>query len=1151
MFKSFTAILILGGVLGMACPAFGQTGDPCKDGIQTSALQTTNIGYNKAELVCNVTADGYYFRIRESGTATWQEYATLDGGPGASININTLDQGTPYEWQVLVGIGDLTPGGKNCLSPYSALKTFTTYTCNPPIGSNIKVDVPTTTAQPIKFSYLTNAKDFEFRYKTSTQSNYTITGWLETPEYLLASWTYATTYQVSFRIKCELSGSSGWSDWSDDQVFSTPVSPDCDTPPASQLFSQVTSYTSVLLTTSVASVDYTFSYGIKGSGSFKSIPNFSNNTLYLESLEPGTDYDWLVITRCTPAQYVWSEIATFSIPACTGFSASELAVTNRAEESLTAVINSVTTGEAYQWRIRQPGITTWEELPATTATTQVFNGLKAGKTYELACRVYCDASNAIFSDWSDPITTMTLAGCPMPTIQDFEVVEEGYTKALVRSRIQADAYMFQYARSSFPGGYIPTDELSDPSIELVRLAMDDEYLLQMRVKCGNQWSPWSRDLKFHTKACGELFPSNLSATAPASGTLQFSVNQNGNYNSFEWKYSQPVVQPTESLVETRKPMVTVTGLITGSAYFWSVRASCPEQLDEIPWTDWVSGPSTVTLCDPARPSDLYAEMVTQTSARLNCSLPLTSVFEYQYRQAGSNNWLDAPSSPVTFTDISGLDPGTEYEFRCYFDCIDSQSDWSGIQTFHTLKPEDPCNPPSVQQLRADPVSTNMARVSCLIQADAYTFRYKRLTYPTWNTQATISTPSDLLTNLLEDEEYEVQCQLTCGNTNSAWSLSYYFRTEAGPCAEPLLSDLQVLNLSDSAVQVKCHFNAEGYQYRIRRKDDFIWQYFPGDEEGIGQTSGLHANTEYHIQCRVSCAGGFSAWSPELKFRTLESYQAPGGEEPPVLVDPCSTPDTSQMQLVRIGPDYATIHTTYFSEKGFQFRFRRMEDNTWNVRPAIKSPDMTATPLSPGTTYYVSMRAGCMQGISDWSEALSFTTTTACSVPTPDDLEVIAEGTNAKITCTLEGVAEYQYRFRLQNDSSWMRMNAQTTATIELKNLPSDTSIVFQVRISCGETISDWSESVTFITGSTTALSRFENETWQVYPNPVHGSIRIDLPGILGPVQLSWYRIDGSLIQQEFVAGGQHHTLRTPSSPGIYLFHLLTPTHQGVKRIVVH
>ncbi|MCB9270565.1 MAG: hypothetical protein H6561_13525 [Lewinellaceae bacterium] len=57
MFKSFTAILILGGVLGMACPAFGQTGDPCKDGIQTSALQTTNIGYNKAELVCNVTAD--------------------------------------------------------------------------------------------------------------------------------------------------------------------------------------------------------------------------------------------------------------------------------------------------------------------------------------------------------------------------------------------------------------------------------------------------------------------------------------------------------------------------------------------------------------------------------------------------------------------------------------------------------------------------------------------------------------------------------------------------------------------------------------------------------------------------------------------------------------------------------------------------------------------------------------------------------------------------------------------------------------------------------------------------------------------------------------------------------------------------------------
>ncbi|MCB9270567.1 MAG: hypothetical protein H6561_13535 [Lewinellaceae bacterium] len=87
-------------------------------------------------------------------------------------------------------------------------------------------------------------------------------------------------------------------------------------------------------------------------------------------------------------------------------------------------------------------------------------------------------------------------------------------------------------------GYIPTDELSDPSIELVRLAMDDEYLLQMRVKCGNQWSPWSRDLKFHTKACGELFPSNLSATAPASGTLQFQSTRMETTTALEWKYSQ-------------------------------------------------------------------------------------------------------------------------------------------------------------------------------------------------------------------------------------------------------------------------------------------------------------------------------------------------------------------------------------------------------------------------------------------------------------------------------------------------------------------------------------------------------------------------------------------------------------------------------------
>ncbi|MCB9270569.1 MAG: hypothetical protein H6561_13545 [Lewinellaceae bacterium] len=139
-----------------------------------------------------------------------------------------------------------------------------------------------------------------------------------------------------------------------------------------------------------------------------------------------------------------------------------------------------------------------------------------------------------------------------------------------------------------------------------------------------------------------------------------------------------------------------------------------------------------------------------------------------------------------------------------------------------------------------------------VQADAYTFRYKRLTNPTWNTQATISTPSDLLTNLLEDEEYEVQCQLTCGNTNSAWSLSYYFRTEAGPCAEPLLSDLQVLNSGDSAVRV----NATSMR-KVTNTASAVQTILSGNtfremRKALALTSGLHANTEYHPMPRVLC-----------------------------------------------------------------------------------------------------------------------------------------------------------------------------------------------------------------------------------------------------------------------------------------------------------
>lgn len=1128
---------------------FGQ--DPCKDVPASSALSTTNIGYYSAQFNIAAVADGYYARYKKSGSNSWTNIYSLDGGSSLSFGLNTLEMGTQYEWQVALAFGDLQPGGVNCLSPYSALQSFTTLSCITPDGNDIQIGLQDVSS-PLLFAYTAQGDGYEFRYKASNAANYTYTSYLETPFYAFNGWVGSTTYQVSFRIRCSQDGDKVWSDWSNDKFFTTPLVATCTTPTPAQMVTDRIDYTSAILSINASADRYNFRYRPKGGALIES--GFQDGkSLVLSGLDADKAYDWQVQLLCAQTVSDWSDAVTFRTLACPQPDFHHLDVINRAEEALTVLISSIQTAETYQWRYREKGTNAWTEAPVTTSTQWTISPLKSGAVYEIQCRLGCSEKYQVYSDWSSSIEGETISsGCPTPKLQDFEVVTSSYTKALVQSRIQADAYMFQYTRAAFPGSYTPTDAMAEPSIELVRLASDEEYLLQMRVKCNNIWSDWSADLQFRTAACPDLFPGALQAEIAGPGSLTLAIRQQGNYESYEWQYKPSLIGTTTQYETSRRPGITISGLFTGYNYTWSARASCPERLNEVFWTAWTAGPNIVTFCEPARQSDIFADRITETSARLNCLLTQFSVFEFRYRVANTSIWKEAPAiSVATYADIFNLTPDTQYEFQVKFDCADNQSDWSPSQTFKTRKTEEPCKAPALEEIFAEEITSNAAKLRCLAgNATSYAFRYKRERSTQWTDAGMSNNGVIHLSGLLEDEKYELQCRLTCGTDISDWSRSYYFQTAMGACDGPAPGDLVLADLTDSSAQFRCTLPATAYQFRYKALNDTDWKFVNAQQDGLAYSRRLEAFTAYEVQCRIPCDSGNSPWSPSLQFTTKRKIEDPGGNDP-VITDPCNAPDTSEIFITDQGVGGVMFSTSYYSDRGYQFRVRSSDDDEWMVFVPTKNPGMTTNGLKPSTNYFVSLRAGCSQGISDWSARKGFITTGDCKAPTSQELDIHQEGDLLTISFAAANAEGFQFRFKLRGDTAWQVQAASKDGTLVVSNVPGDTVIQFQVRISCGIQSSAWSDLFSYRTEKANAVSYLTDDEWSIFPNPAHDRVGVRFENGKDAVQLSWWSMDGRIYPGQSILNQSGGQINTPSVPGLYILRLVNGNKVGLKKVVIY
>ncbi len=279
-------------------------------------------------------------------------------------------------------------------------------------------------------------------------------------------------------------------------------------------------------------------------------------------------------------------------------------------------------------------------------------------------------------------------------------------------------------------------------------------------------------------------PTNISAVSNSPNTITVSYTPSGGLTgSYSFTYGT-----TGPIALTTNPQ-TITGVPAGS-YAYSITKDCGGS------TATANSTSNVVVSDPAptcaAATGLFADMITQTSARINFTINSpgdTYTIEWgpvgfvPNTGANTGSLTSITSSPQT---ISGLTAGTAYDYYVIRQC-NTTFTTSAKGNFTTLNPAGVCDAPT--NLTATTLTTTSAQVNFTMNGntagDFYIVELEEFNGTTWdpvNSQNVTTTPVTY-NGLDPDTEYRVFVTKNCFN---AGNLS----TRVGPatfstnCASP-------------------------------------------------------------------------------------------------------------------------------------------------------------------------------------------------------------------------------------------------------------------------------------------------------------------------------------------------------------------------------
>ena len=425
------------------------------------------------------------------------------------------------------------------------------------------------------------------------------------------------------------------------------------------------------------------------------------------------------------------------------------------------------------------------------------------------------------------------------------------------------------------------------------------------------------------------------------------------------------------------------------------------------------------------PTSVSAQVLSDTSVRVSWSVGAGDTptgFTIAYNVLGVRSWKYShpTSSPDT---ISGLNPGTTYEFRVLARTSSSNSGYtSPVRATTTgVGLSVPNHPQTVggRVIDHDSIRVDWLPPSGGGAVATFSIRYRVSGTSAWTNITGISSTgsSYQIDGLTPSTTYQVQMR----SGNSAGFSSWFpftpvaLTTESASSSEPgIPTSVMVTVLNHDSIRVTWGVPSSGgpvenYEVEYKRTADLVWTD-AGVQTSPYTNNSLNSATAYQFRVRSTGLGGESDW---------------------VVVSGTTLSDT------------------------------------WIEIPSISSSSSSrdVNNLQPSTTYEFQIQSISSAGTSSWAPATPVTATTGIGVPNnPRNISVSAIS-HLAIEVTWQSpvgggtVSSYNVRYRVNGTLSWNTISGITGTIRQISSLNSDTTYQVQVQSVNSSGTSSWNPGV--------------------------------------------------------------------------------------------
>ncbi len=765
-------------------------------------LFTNNITNNSANLDWDPVsgAQSYSLQYRQVNGGSW---INVPGGPWTETwhILTGLQAGTTYEWRVR----------SNCAnweySAWSYPAVFTTLGwgyCDAPAWlytNNVTYNSATLDWDPVS-----SAQSYSLQYRVIGGGS-----WIDVPGgpwtetwHTLTGLQPGTTYEWRVRSNCP---NWEYSAWSYPASFTT-LYHSCYAP--TWLYTTNITNSSAQLNWDYVSgaQNYTIQLRVWG-GSWYDLPGgpFNGNWHTATGLQPSTTYEWRIRSNCSYWNYsVWSYPQTFTTGGGYCSVPTWPSTWDIAQNSATFSWSHVSGAYNYVVQIRQDN-GDWYEVSGspTNATWLTVWGLNSCTSYQWRVKAHC--GNWQYSNWTQPVyfTTTCTYYCHAPSWLYTNNITETSATLDWDPVYGAMSYSVQIRVAGGNWEYVPGGPFTETWTSVSWLLPMTNYEWRVRANCNNwTYSDWSYPAHFKTlgNSChrpSHLFTLNITSyTATLDWSSVFGA----------WSYAVQIREingpwtnvPGSPFTETQ---AEVTDLTPGTTYQWRVKTNCENDNYSL-WTK----PATfktppIPTCDA--PYWLLTNNITESSGNLDWS-PIYGAASYsmQWRQPGGD-WIDIPAGVWTETwyTLTGLLPGTDYEWRVRTHCLNSLvSEWSTHAAFTTDGPS--CAVP--EGAFSFDVTDTTATVSWLAVPYGESYMVQvRVPYGVWITVegGPFTETEVIIGDLIPGTYYEWRVRANCINgDHSDWTaLGNFTTTGTQEGGSDECDDATILTVNSSCQQV--------------------------------------------------------------------------------------------------------------------------------------------------------------------------------------------------------------------------------------------------------------------------------------------------------------------------------------------------------------